>query len=111
MFSSGKSLASFPIKILYEIADDVAETLQGGVAVSSRNFKKAVHRNRVKRVIREAYRMQKHLLQAQLEQSQKKMILFIIYTGKEMPVYDELNRKMQDILQRLTALVATGTTS
>jgi len=87
---------------LYDIVDNPVSTLQAAVAVSSRNFKKAVERNRVKRIFREAYRLQKLPLQNFLKEQNKSLIVFFIYTGKELPVFAEVHNKMEIILQRLT---------
>src|SRR6476469_4622404 len=59
LFRTGKSVSVFPIKVLYDFAENIEVSLQAGVTTSSRHFKKAVQRNRVKRVLREAYRLQK----------------------------------------------------
>jgi ribonuclease P protein component len=92
----------FPIKVLYDFVENTESPLQAGVTASSRRFKKAVQRNRVKRVMREVYRLQKTPLQQILHEQQKSMILFFIYIGKELPVFDEVHKKMQVILQRLS---------
>jgi ribonuclease P protein component len=76
--------------------------------VSSKNFKKAVERNRVKRLMRETYRLQKNSLQGELEKNQKYLAVFIIYTSKELPVFENLYATMQDLLQRLKKNVATN---
>jgi ribonuclease P protein component len=102
LFSKGKSTSAFPLKVLYDFAEDVEVPLQAGVTASSRHFKKAVERNRVKRVIREAYRLQKVPLQQLLSGQQKTLILFFIYIGKELPDFAEVNKKMQVLLQRLS---------
>ena len=94
-------MSAFPLKVLFDFVDGSPATLQGGVTVSSRNFKKAFHRNRVKRLLREAYRLQKLPLQQALQNCQKSMILFFIYTGKELPVYEEVFKKMGILLTRL----------
>ncbi len=102
MFSKGKSFSVYPIKVLYEFIDDPTCTLQAGVTVSSRNFKKAVDRNRVKRVLREAYRIQKLPLQNFLKEQKKSLAVFFIYTGKELPVFAEVLKKLEVVLQKLT---------
>jgi ribonuclease P protein component len=79
--------------------------LQCGVAVSSRNFKKAVSRNRVKRIVREVYRLQKVPLQNLLKEQDKYLIVFIIYVAKELPVFNEVNGKMEIALQQLVNVV------
>ncbi len=94
-------MSAFPIKVLYDITEKTTFTLKAGVTVSSRNFKKAVQRNRVKRVLREAFRLQKLPLQTELASRKKSLVLFFIYTGKELPVYKEVFGKMGIVLQRL----------
>jgi ribonuclease P protein component len=88
--------------MLYDFIDESEFVLQGGVAVSSRNFKKAVERNRVKRMLREAYRLQKDAFQNILTDSGKTAIVFFIYTGKNLPVFSEVKDKVSSILQRLS---------
>ncbi len=102
MFSKGKSFSVYPIKVLYDFIDDPTCTLQAGVTVSSRNFKKAVDRNRVKRVLREAYRIQKLPLQNFLKEQKKSLAVFFIYTSKELPVFAEVLKKLEVVLQKLT---------
>lgn len=85
--------------------------MQAGVTVSSRSFKKAVDRNRVKRVMREVYRLQKLPLQNKVEQAGKHLLIFFIYTGKELPVYAELYKKMEIILQRIVEQVPAEKTT
>ncbi len=75
--------------------------LQCGVGVSSKNFKKAVDRNRIKRLMREAYRLQKNFLQDLLKEKNLQLALFFIYTGKELPEYKMVNDKIELILQRV----------
>lgn len=101
MFSKGKSISVFPVKVLYDFVEDAENPLQAGVTVSSRKFKKAVQRNRVKRVLREAYRLQKMPLKIALKEQQKSLVLFFIYIGKELPAFVEVHEKMQVILQKL----------
>lgn len=73
-----------------------------GAGASKRNFKKAVDRNRIKRLIREAYRTQKLPLQQLItEQKQGCLQIFIIFTGKELPLFDLVKSKVAEVLKRL----------
>lgn len=77
--------------------------LKAGFSVSKRYFKKAVDRNRVKRLIRESYRLQKLPLRDLLAQSGTSMHLFFIYTGKELPHFNLIKEKTGAALQKLEA--------
>ena len=100
LFDKGQSLSAFPLKVLYDYTENTVQ-LQAGVTISSRRFKKAVDRNRVKRILREAYRLQKLPLQNLLQQQNLSLALFFIYTGKELPVFADVYEKMKIILQKL----------
>jgi ribonuclease P protein component len=111
LFKEGKSFSSFPFRVLYlTVNKDAAAQqkqphqttpLQCGFGVSTRHFKKAVHRNRVKRLLREAWRLQKSELQQLLEVQQKQLAVFVIYTANELPLYPLVYEKTGGILKRL----------
>ncbi len=106
MFHSGRSFTLYPFKVFYFIDESPSESrapaLLFGAGASKRNFKRAVDRNRIKRLIREAYRTQKCPLQ-QLITEQKRCCLqiFIIFTGKELPLFELIKTKMVEVLNRL----------
>lgn len=75
--------------------------LQAGFAVSSKFFKKAVDRNRIKRITREAYRLQKEPLEAALYQHKKGLHVFLLFTGKELPEFALAKEKVGLILNKL----------
>ena len=75
--------------------------MQVGVGVSSRHFKKAVDRNRIKRLLRESYRTQKQLLHF-TETTPKQKLLFFLYVGKELPDAALIQTKMAAALQKIS---------
>ena len=105
LFRQGKSISVFPYRALYlPVAVGDAQlpfSLQAGITVSSKNFKKAVHRNKIKRLTREAYRLQKPALQQKLAETGQQLMLFLIYTGKEIPDFLLAKEKVQVILDKL----------
>ena len=63
LFDNGKAATVFPLRVIYLKKDHNGNfPVQTGVSVSKRNFKRAVDRNRIKRLMREAYRLNKHIL-------------------------------------------------
>ena len=90
LFAKGKSFSVFPIKVFYTVSDQLVgdvidnpeikinETglVQAGVGVSSRIFKKAHDRNKVKRLLREVYRTQKQPLYTSVASNQQQLNVF-----------------------------------
>jgi len=75
--------------------------IKTGVGVSGRNFKKAVQRNKVKRLLREAYRTEKTPLHEHLSNSGKQVAVFILYIDKAEPVFAVIKDKMPLVIKRL----------
>ena len=63
LFSDGKSISKYPIRLVYKKTDfNEKIKIRAGVSVSKRNFKKAVDRNFIKRLMRESYRKNKYIV-------------------------------------------------
>ena len=76
--------------------------LKIGVSVSKKHFKLAVDRNYFKRVLRETYRLNKHLL---LENIEKKYAIMFLYQSKDRLNYEEINTKTIQLFEKfLTAI-------
>jgi ribonuclease P protein component len=107
LFSGGKSFAQAPIRVSYQLTPSAEGSgLQIGVTASKRTFKKAVDRNRIKRLLREAYRLQKEDVLFQLQSSQKSGIVFFIYTDKTIAPFETIKLAMEKCLKRLGTIAA-----
>jgi ribonuclease P protein component len=98
LFSEGKSVSKYPLRLVYVPIDlEKGEQIKMGVSVSKKYFKKAVDRNYFKRVLRETYRLNKHLL---LENSEKKYGFMFFYQTKDRLTYQEINEKTIQLFQK-----------
>ena len=98
LFLEGKKINASGIRSHF-LVNENSQGLKLGVGVSSKNFKRAVDRNRIKRLIREAYRLQKQALQEKFKN--KSLEVFFIYTGKELPKYDDIFNSVRSILTKI----------
>ncbi|HWB24952.1 MAG TPA: ribonuclease P protein component [Chitinophagaceae bacterium] len=102
LFEGGRSFTAFPLKVFYITPGTKLDFyIKAGVGVSGRNFKKAVQRNHIKRLLREAYRTEKAILHQFLQEKDMQAAIFILYVDKALPVYSNIKAKMPLVLKRL----------
>ena len=109
LFSTGQAINVFPIRLIYTIEPIAASTntpslrslLQAGVGAPSRTFRKAVQRNRVKRLLREAYRLEKPNFLSQAALDNKRVNLFFLYTDASVLTQLEIQTKVKEALALL----------
>jgi len=106
LFIEGNSVKAFPLRMVFiETPLPYPEiTLQAGVSVSKRNHKLAVTRNRIKRLMREAYRTHKH----SIDTKGTTFAVLIIYTGRDVSTYREMERAMVKLLKRFNDAITTS---
>jgi len=98
LFSEGKSVSKFPLRLVYvpiELEND--EKIKIGVSVSKKNFKKAVDRNHYKRLLRECYRLNKHLL---LETIERPYAIMLFYQTKDAMTFVDMNQKAVQLFEK-----------
>jgi ribonuclease P protein component len=103
LFAKGEKISSFPIKLIYIIHENAKiSSHQVAFSVPKRNIKKAVHRNKIKRRMREAYRKNKHILA--VSENKKLNIMFIFTDNKDCP-YTFIEDKIKILLHRLREIL------
>lgn len=70
-------------------------------SVSKKRFKRAVDRNRVKRLLREAWRLNKVELEKKLIQDEKQFAIVFIFVGAEIPTFEKVEKCMKELIQQL----------
>lgn len=102
LFSKGKSVSKYPLRLVfvesdYGIPKDSDQKLKMGVSVSKKYFKHAVDRNYFKRVLRETYRLNKHIL---IDNLDKKYAFMFFYQTKERLSYEEIHTKTIQLFEK-----------
>lgn len=105
LFAKGKTLTVFPIKLIYLKSADQEAFIQAGVAVPKKNFKSAVKRNHLKRLLRESYRLNKALV---FNNTEDTFAFLFLYIGKETLAFDEVRHKMKLLLRKFNERIQEG---
>jgi ribonuclease P protein component len=105
LFSKGKSVSKYPLRLVfaesdYGIPEDSDQKLKMGVSVSKKYFKHAVDRNYFKRVLRETYRLNKHIL---IDNLDKKYAFMFFYQTKDRLTYEEINTKTIQLFEKFVS--------
>lgn len=103
LFQEGKSIKEFPVKMIYLPIDKDSLCVQNQVAFSvpKRNFKLAVDRNRIKRLLREAYRLNQHTF---FSDNSENYYIMLIYMSSKMPTYKEIDLKLNKLFIKFKSL-------
>ena len=96
LYAEGTSVKSFPLRMMFiQTTHTSSFPCQVGVSVAKRNYKLAADRNRLKRLMRETYRLQKQIVYNNLD---KPYVFMISYIGSEEIKYEDLYLKMEKLL-------------
>lgn len=103
LFRGGKSITLPPIRIHYQFTESIENEppIKVGVGVGKKYFKKAVDRNRIKRMMREVYRLNKLSLTQTSAKSNLHLHIFFLFNGREMPEYGLISEKLTTLIRKL----------
>jgi ribonuclease P protein component len=104
LFEKGNKISQFPFRLLYRIESGEPE-MKAGFTVSSKNFPRAVDRNRIKRLSREGYRLQKGDLETAVLENKFQLYLFFIYTGQEIFSHSEIAARLKQLLEKMIRII------
>lgn len=108
LFKGGgsRAMSGFPLRMVYAVTErhEGEPAAQILVSVPKRCFKRAVKRNRIKRLVREAYRLNKHILADTLERHEPQMsaTMAFIYTDSHLHDYATVEQRVRNLLTRLS---------
>lgn len=102
LISKGSTFSTpyFYAKVL-KTDDNIICPTQILINVSKRNFKKAVDRNYIKRLIKEAYRKNKNTLYEFLSKNNIKLYIFVSYNTKEILKFQDIETKLQALIKKI----------
>jgi len=102
LLKEGKTFTLFPFRVSWIVHPTNEKTpVQVLISVPKHNFPNAVHRNRIRRLIRESYRLNKQIAVNPLTARNQGLLLHIHYTSKEILPFRIVQEKIILLLQRL----------
>ena len=103
LFTQGKAFIVYPLRVVYlfETGKDADEIAKIAVIASKKRHKRAVDRNRLKRLMREAYRLNKYDFCAALKEKDTQALVAFHYVANEKMSFAEIEKKMKQALTKM----------
>ncbi|MBO5933308.1 MAG: ribonuclease P protein component [Bacteroidaceae bacterium] len=107
LFTEGnREIGSFPVRLVYlQVPPEEISGINLLVSVSKRHFKRAVKRNRVKRQLREYYRLTSQKLKSMLAANNQGLLLALIYTDGKLWSTEKLNKRLDSAFEKLLSVL------
>ncbi len=96
LFIEGKSFVAFPLRVVYLKTElSLSSPISVLVSVPKKRIKSAVKRNRIKRQVREAYRLNKHYLEVVTESIDQHLDIAFVFVRDELMEYSIIEKGMR----------------
>ncbi len=103
LFSKGQSFIAYPLRVIYQVIEEEGSVpVSILISVSKKRFKRAVHRNAVKRLVRESYRVRKYDLFELLKDKNKHLLIGFLYLDKEILPFKDMEKSMTKAIRILS---------
>ncbi|MCA1757359.1 MAG: ribonuclease P protein component [Bacteroidales bacterium] len=106
LFGDGKTFFSYPFRIVWNFTlahPEIAS--RTGISVPKREFKRAVDRNRIKRIFRESWRHRKKRLDVLISEHNKEIDIMFIYTGREIPSLSSMDGYIDKAMAKFSLIL------
>ncbi len=108
LFKEGRKIQAGSFGVSYlagQAATPMHGKIQFGVGVGTRHFKKAVDRNRIKRLCRECWRTGNVQLKTSAHSNAIDLEVFLLFTGRELPAFELVKQQVDLVIARLLTVV------
>ena len=107
LFTEGnREIGSFPVRLVYlQVSTEEISGINLLISVSKRHFKRAVKRNRVKRQLREYYRLNSQKLKSMLAADNQGLLLALIYTDGKLWSTEKLKKRLDSAFEKLLSVL------
>lgn len=111
LFREGNSFSQYPLRLVWLPMEERRSEfpVQFALSVPKRKFKRAYQRNRIRRQVREAYRLHKHRLYRQLAGAEHQIAFLVLYTAGEALPFRQIENAMRGIINRLLKKLPSAT--
>jgi ribonuclease P protein component len=103
LFKEGKSYMAYPVRVVWmpvEPSLDFPSSAQIAISVPKKVFKTAVSRNKIKRQIREAWRVKKHLFYENIQAKDLNIVMMLVYVAKEQVAFQDIESGIKKVLRK-----------